>query len=110
MLLLDVMVQRWLVELQLAAAAAAPRCLNPLPSSLPTQICSGLLLAGDGRKMSKRLKNYPDPTEVIDKHGADALRLYLLNSPVVRAETLRFKEEGVFGIRRCRHLIATWRG
>jgi len=45
--------------------------------------------------MSKRLRNYPDPTNVVDKFGADALRLYLVNSPVVRAETLKFKEEGV---------------
>ena len=45
--------------------------------------------------MSKRLKNYPDPVEVVKKHGADALRLYLVNSPVVRAESLRFKEKGV---------------
>lgn len=45
--------------------------------------------------MSKRLKNYPEPTLVLDKYGADALRLYLINSPVVRAEFLRFKEEGV---------------
>lgn len=58
-------------------------------------IASGLVLAGDGQKMSKRKKNYPDPTIVIDKYGADALRLYLINSPVVRAESLRFKEEGV---------------
>ena len=49
----------------------------------------------DGKKMSKRLKNYPEPGIVIDKFGADALRLYLINSPVVRAETLKFKEEGV---------------
>ena len=42
--------------------------------------------------MSKRLKDYPDPVEVVKKHGADALRLYLVNSPVVRAESLRFKE------------------
>lgn len=61
-------------------------------------ICTGLVLAADGRKMSKRLKNYPDPNEVIDKYGSDALRLYLLDSPVVRAETLRFKEEGVFAV------------
>ncbi|WIA42069.1 hypothetical protein OEZ86_009348 [Tetradesmus obliquus] len=61
-------------------------------------VCNGLVLAADGKKMSKRLKNYPDPTEVIDKYGADALRLYLINSPVVRAETLRFREEGVFGV------------
>ena len=45
--------------------------------------------------MSKRLKNYPDPVTVVMKHGADALRLYLINSPVVRAESLRFKEAGV---------------
>ena len=55
----------------------------------------GIVLAQDGKKMSKRLKNYPDPTEVIDEYGSDALRLYLINSPVVRAETLRFKKEGV---------------
>ncbi|KAJ2370338.1 isoleucine--tRNA ligase [Coemansia sp. RSA 2611] len=58
-------------------------------------IASGLVLAADGKKMSKRLKNYPDPTLVLKKYGADPLRLYLINSPVVRAETLRFKEEGV---------------
>ena len=45
--------------------------------------------------MSKRLKNYPDPMAVVRKFGADALRLYLINSPVVRAETLKFKETGV---------------
>ena len=58
-------------------------------------VCNGLVLAADGKKMSKRLKNYPDPMEVVHKHGADALRLYLINSPVVRAETLKFQEEGV---------------
>lgn len=58
-------------------------------------IVNGLVLAADGKKMSKSLKNYPDPMIVIDKYGADALRLYLINSPVVRAEELKFKEEGV---------------
>lgn len=58
-------------------------------------IANGLVLASDGQKMSKRKKNYPDPLEVVNKYGADALRLYLVNSPVVRAENLRFKEEGV---------------
>merc|ERR1712045_1024044 len=47
------------------------------------------------KKMSKKKKNYPDPLIVVNKYGADALRLYLINSPVVKAETLRFKEEGV---------------
>jgi isoleucyl-tRNA synthetase len=58
-------------------------------------IVNGLVLAEDGKKMSKRLKNYPDPMHVVNTHGADALRLYLINSPVVRAEPLRFKEAGV---------------
>ncbi|XP_014670049.1 PREDICTED: isoleucine--tRNA ligase, cytoplasmic-like [Priapulus caudatus] len=58
-------------------------------------IVNGLVLASDGQKMSKRKKNYPDPLTVVSLHGADALRLYLIASPVVRAENLRFKQEGV---------------
>lgn len=58
-------------------------------------IVTGIVLAADGKKMSKRLKNYPDPNNVLINYGADALRLYLINSPVLRAETLKFKEEGV---------------
>ena len=58
-------------------------------------IANGLVLAADGKKMSKRLKNYPDPVDVVNKYGADALRLYLINSPVVRAENLKFQEAGV---------------
>lgn len=61
-------------------------------------IVNGLVQAADGKKMSKRLKNYPDPVVVINKYGADALRMYLINSPVVRAESLKFKEEGVLGV------------
>ncbi len=58
-------------------------------------IVNGLVLAADGKKMSKRLKNYPDPNDVVETYGADALRLYLINSPVVRALPVAFKEEGV---------------
>ena len=58
-------------------------------------ICNGLVLAEDGKKMSKRLKNYPAPELILNSYGADALRLYLINSPVVHAEDLRFKEDGV---------------
>lgn len=58
-------------------------------------VCNGLVLASDGQKMSKRKKNYPDPLEIVHKYGADALRLYLCNSPAVRADFLRFKEDGV---------------
>jgi isoleucyl-tRNA synthetase len=58
-------------------------------------IVNGLVLAEDGKKMSKRLKNYPDPMEVVKEYGSDCLRLYLLNSPVVRAEPLKFSKSGV---------------
>jgi len=61
-------------------------------------IVNGLVLASDGTKMSKRLKNYPPPIEVVDKYGADAVRLFLINSPVVKAENLRFREDGVLAI------------
>eukprot|EP00957_Ditylum_brightwellii_P168684 12839411-Ditylum_brightwellii.AAC.1 len=61
-------------------------------------IVNGMVLAGDGKKMAKRLKNYPDPILVISKYGADALRMYLINSPVVRAESLKFQEAGVLGV------------
>lgn len=58
-------------------------------------IVNGLVLAEDGQKMSKRKKNYPPPEKVLDLYGADALRLYLINSPVVRADKLLFSESGV---------------
>jgi isoleucyl-tRNA synthetase len=58
-------------------------------------IVNGLVLACDGSKMSKSKKNYPDPNLVLKEYGADALRAYLINSPVVRAEPLLFNEKGV---------------
>ncbi|GAB7337815.1 hypothetical protein MBLNU457_4221t2 [Dothideomycetes sp. NU457] len=58
-------------------------------------VVNGIVLAEDGKKMSKSLKNYPDPNLIMDKYGSDPLRLYMINSPVVRAEPLRFKEDGV---------------
>ncbi|KAJ3248124.1 isoleucine--tRNA ligase [Chytriomyces hyalinus] len=58
-------------------------------------IVNGLVLAADGKKMSKSKKNYPDPALILEQYGADVLRLYLINSPVVRAEPLRFDEKGV---------------
>lgn len=58
-------------------------------------IVNGILLASDGNKMSKRLKNYPDPSEVVHKYGADAVRLYMMHSPAVRADDLCFSEPGV---------------
>jgi isoleucyl-tRNA synthetase len=64
-------------------------------SAYRSVIVNGLILAEDGQKMSKRLKNYPDPAYIIDAYGADALRYYLLSSPVVHGETLYFTEKGV---------------
>ncbi|HPC37772.1 MAG TPA: isoleucine--tRNA ligase [Exilispira sp.] len=58
-------------------------------------IVNGLVLDEHGKKMSKRLKNYPEPMYIMDKYGADALRLYLVNSAVIRAEELNFSENGV---------------
>ncbi|KAH7919323.1 hypothetical protein BV22DRAFT_1041026 [Leucogyrophana mollusca] len=58
-------------------------------------IVTGLVLAADGKKMSKSLRNYPDPNLMFDLYGADATRTFLVNSPIVRGENLRFREEGV---------------
>lgn len=64
-------------------------------TSYQNVVVNGLVLAEDGQKMSKSLKNYPDPMSVVEKFGADALRFYLLSSPVMRAEDLNFSEKGV---------------
>ncbi|MCE5294217.1 MAG: isoleucine--tRNA ligase [Chlamydiales bacterium] len=58
-------------------------------------IVNGIVLAADGNKMSKRLKNYPDPELVLKKYGADAVRLYMLNSNAVKADDMCFSEAGV---------------
>ena len=70
-------------------------------------IVNGLVLAQDGKKMSKRLKNYPDPVQVLQTTGADALRLYLLDSPVVMAQELKFSEAGVREVAR-KTLLRLW--
>jgi len=61
-------------------------------------IVNGIVLASDGSKMSKSKKNYPDPMLIAHNFGADACRLYLCSSPVMRAEPLKFLEEGVKNI------------
>jgi isoleucyl-tRNA synthetase len=62
-------------------------------------VVNGLVLASDGRKMSKSLGNYPDPEGLLEEIGADALRAFLINSPVLRAEPFRFTNEGVRDVR-----------
>ena len=58
-------------------------------------IVNGIVLAEDGQKMSKRKKNYPDPMYMVNEYSADAVKLYMLNSPVVRADNLPFSENEV---------------
>ncbi|BBH52775.1 isoleucine--tRNA ligase [Fluviispira sanaruensis] len=58
-------------------------------------VVNGLILAEDGRKMSKSLKNYPDPMATLDEFGADSVRLFLLSSPATVAEEVRFSVDGV---------------
>jgi len=70
-------------------------------------VVNGLVLAEDGRKMSKRLKNYPEVDYIFDKYGADALRLFLMNSAAVKAGDLLFSEHGVQEVLRNFH-ISLW--
>ncbi|MBI2617040.1 isoleucine--tRNA ligase [Candidatus Gottesmanbacteria bacterium] len=56
-------------------------------------LVEGVILGTDGRKMSKNYGNYPDPRQLLQKYGGDALRLYLLGSPVLHGEDIRISEE-----------------
>ncbi len=58
-------------------------------------IVNGIVMAEDGKKMSKSLRNYSPPDELMETYGADALRLYLINSGLVKAEEQRFADSGV---------------
>jgi isoleucyl-tRNA synthetase len=79
----------WFYTLTILASAL---CKKP---AFKNCIVSGLVLAADGKKMSKSLRNYTDPVEVINRFGADALRLFLVHSAVVKADDLRYSDEGV---------------
>ena len=70
-------------------------------------IVNGIILAEDGQKMSKRLKNYPDPGELIERVGADAIRLFMIDSAAVKGEELKFSEIGVKNIVRA-VLLPLW--
>jgi isoleucyl-tRNA synthetase len=63
-------------------------------------ITNGLVLAEDGRKMSKSLRNYPDPLELVERQGADTMRYYLLSSSIIRGEDLNFSEKEVAELQR----------
>jgi isoleucyl-tRNA synthetase len=69
-------------------------CLFDKPA-FKNVVVNGIVMAEDGKKMSKRLKNYTPPDELMEEYGADALRLYLINSGLVKAEEQRFSDAGV---------------
>ncbi len=82
----------------LATALTREKSFIPTSQKVPAflhVIVNGIVLAEDGKKMSKRLKNYPDPNYIFDQYGADALRFYLASSPVMHGENLHFSETGV---------------
>tara|TARA_B110000908_G_scaffold166993_1_gene219123 strand:+ start:1404 stop:4286 length:2883 start_codon:yes stop_codon:yes gene_type:complete len=56
---------------------------------------SGLIMASDGKKMSKRLQNYTDPMMLIDKYNSDILRLYLISSPASKGESFKFNDDNL---------------
>ena len=70
-------------------------------------IVNGMVMAADGKKMSKRLRNYTPPDELMETYGADALRLYLINSGLVRAEEQCFADAGVRDM--ARRALLPWR-
>ena len=63
--------------------------------SFNTCVSHGIVLGDDGQKMSKSLQNYPDPMMVFDTYGSDAMRWYLLSSPILRGTDLMVTEEGI---------------
>jgi isoleucyl-tRNA synthetase len=79
----------WFYTLTVLAAALFKR------PAFRNCIVSGLVLAADGKKMSKSLRNFTDPMEVVNTFGADALRLFLIHSAVVKSDDLRYSDEGV---------------
>ncbi len=63
-------------------------------------IVNGIVLAEDGQKMAKKLQNYPDPMSMVNEYGADSLRFYLAQSPVVNANDLNFNKKDLEEISR----------
>lgn len=79
----------WFYTLTILAAALYDK------PAFKNVIVNGLVLAEDGKKMSKSLRNFTAPDELMETHGADALRLYLINSGLVKGEEQRFTDSGV---------------
>jgi isoleucyl-tRNA synthetase len=79
----------WFYTLHVLATALFDR------PAFSTCVSHGILLGDDGRKMSKSLRNYPDVREVFDRDGSDAMRWFLMSSPVLRGGNLVVTEQGI---------------
>jgi len=79
----------WFYTLTILAAALFDK------PAFKNVIVNGLVLAEDGKKMSKSERNFSDPKDIIDSFGADALRMFLINSAVVRGEDLKYSDQGI---------------
>ncbi|MEK7497678.1 MAG: isoleucine--tRNA ligase [Patescibacteria group bacterium] len=80
-------IRAWFYVLHVIAAA-----LYKSPA-FKNVVVEGVILGTDGRKMSKNYGNYPDPKEMLQKYGGDALRLYLMGSPIMKGEDILISEE-----------------
>ena len=79
----------WFYTLHVLATALFDR------PAFSTCVSHGIVLGDDGAKMSKSLRNYPDPMKVFDTYGADAMRWYLLSSSILRGSDFAVTEEGI---------------
>ena len=79
----------WFYTLTILAAALFDK------PAFKNVVVNGLVLAEDGKKMSKSERNFSDPKDIINKFGADALRMFLMNSAVVRGEDLKYSDDGI---------------
>ncbi len=79
----------WFYTLHVLATALFDR------PAFKSAISHGIILGNDGQKMSKSLRNYPDVNEVFDRDGADAMRWFLLSSPILRGGNLIVTEQGI---------------
>ena len=82
-------IRNWFYKLHIISTALFDSC------AFKNVIVTGLILAEDGQKMSKSKNNYPDPMDIINKYGSDALRLYFIGSPVISGNPMCFKEDMV---------------
>jgi isoleucyl-tRNA synthetase len=79
----------WFYTLHVLAVALFDR------PAFKTCVAHGIVLGDDGQKMSKRLRNYPDPEAMFESHGADAMRWFLMSSPVLRGGNMIADEKGI---------------